>query len=406
MPFFRYTVKNADGRTVTETAEAASASALAASLRAAGMAVLRMREISEREAADEGLPPRWHPSWLLRMAPFDAELGYRQLATMLRGGVSILQALRMAAEQARRPRAARTWRRIASAVARGGSLSEAMRARGRPFTEYAVQLAAVGEHSGELDRALERAADHQSAHRELLLSLTNALLYPCIAMLAAIGVSVFLVVSVLPKIEAFLAAGGAELPELTRSMLDLSAWLRDRGPALLLGLGGAAVLFAAWRRTPTGRDLTGAAALRLPMVGGIVRTAGTAVLARGFSVLLDSGLPLLDALAVSAGLLGNRRQARRVGEARRAVLRGEPLSVALARSRAFTPMLAHMTAVAETTGTFGATLGEVADFHERRLRAALRRLSILVEPLVLLLAAGLVGFVYVAFFLALFAVSG
>ena len=375
MPFFRYKARTAQGVMQAGESEAESASRLAEQLRASGWVVLGIEEARGRAARGDGLPPYWNPAWLMPVTSLDIELGFRQLASMLRSGVSILAALQTVALQSACPRA---------------------------FGEYVTQLVRVGEHSGEMDVSMTRAADHLELHRDVRMMVANALIYPCIATLMAVGVSAYLVAVVIPKISTFLETSGAKLPALTQSLIDFSAWIRLNGFSVLAVLAGCVLSWLAIRRHPAGREAQDVLLIRIPVVGRILRLSQTAIFARGTGLLIDSGVTLLDALGIVEKLLGNRRFARRIGDARLSVMRGEPLAAALERAREFFPLLVRMTAVAETTGTLGPTLDEVARFHEKLLVISIKRFSVLVEPVVIILTGVIVGFVYIAFFMALF----
>ena len=404
MACYRYRARDGSGNSREGRLEAPSAAALAQRLRADGLLVFSVEE--DGDAWDrEGLPPRFHPAWLLPTASLDLELGFRQISSMLRGGVSLTLALQTVAAQSRRPRAARAWLFLLGRIRAGESLSAAMDALPRIFREEIVQLVRVGEHSGELDSAFARAADQLAARRDVRALVANALVYPCLTLLLAVGVSVFLVVSVIPRIATFLRSGNTALPPLTQALMDVSGWIRAHGLAVLAGLAAAAA--AAWlvRLHPRGREAEDAFLLHVPVTGKILRTSGTAVFARVMSMLLESGVTLLDALRVSTRVLPNRRLARRIDSARDGVMRGEPLSAVLARAPEFLPMLPRMAAVAETTGSLGEAFGEVARFHETLLAISVKRLSAVIEPVTILVTGAIVGFVYVSFFLALFSMA-
>ena len=325
MPIFRYKARTAQGQMQTGEADAENASRLAEQLRASGWVVLKIEETRGRAARGEGLPPLWNPSWLVPITSLDIELGFRQLASMLRSGVSVLAALKTVALQSGCPRASTVWLDLEASIRKGGNLSDAMDRHRRVFGEYVTQLTRVGEHSGEMDISLTRAADHLELHRDVRMMVINALIYPCIATLMAIGVTVYLVAVVIPKISTFLEASGAKLPQLTQSLLTFSAWIRLNGLEVLAVVAGCVAAWIAIRRNPMGREAQDVLLLRIPIVGRILRLSQTAIFARGMSLLIDSGVTLLDALGIVEKLMSNRRFAVRIGEAKMSVMRGEPL---------------------------------------------------------------------------------
>ena len=406
MPVFKATIRDRDGirRNLSRVGNAKGE--VIAALRAEGCVVVGIEEARGTERKIAGLPPPWHPAWLRRMGSFDVEIGFQQLASMVRSGVSILLALETVADQAMSPRASLVWHAVRDKVASGTGLSEALAAQRGRFNEVVVQLVRVGEQSGELDSALLHAAAQLESQRNLRALVVNALMYPVFATVMAVAVSVFLVVGVIPRIAEFLEAGGAQLPAMTQMLVDAASWMRANGLAVLAVVAGLVAAFFAVRAFPPGRLALDTAALKLPVTGRIRRLSGTAVFARAMEMLVQSGVTLLSSLEVSRTLLGNRRLRGRIAGAYEAVLRGEPLAPSLKRAREFMPMLSQMVAVGETTGSLGDAFGEVAHFHEKMLAIAIRRFSAVIEPLMIVVVGGIVGFVYLAFFLALFSMAG
>ena len=269
-----------------------------------------------------------------------------------------------------------------------------------------MQLVRVGEATGNLDTALRGSAEHLERTRQMRLTVLNALAYPAIVTLLAVGVAAYLVLAVIPKIQKYIGGRGRGLPPLTQTLLDVTAFVQAWLPHCAAGLAAAGLALFFIYRWPPGRLALDGFLLKLPVVGGVLRLAGTAVLARGLGVLLESGVTLLDSLQTTERLVGNRALGSRIAAARETVLRGGTLAGALADGRAFMPMLGRMVAVGESAGTLAPVLGEVARFHENQLLVVIRRMSVLIEPVVILVVGGIVGFVYIAFFLALFSLAG
>jgi type II secretory pathway component PulF len=398
MPDFRYITRDAKGLTQRGTLSASTVEALAAELRGRGLLVVEVEPV--RGGGRSGAASGWLPA-----TRFDAETGLQQLATMLHSGLSLLSALRTVAEQARRARAMAVWSDVAERIEQGASFARALAAHPRVFSEHVVQLVRVGESSGNLDAALRSAADHLERARQMRLTVFNALMYPAIVAVMAAGVTGFLVIGVIPKLEKYLGGRGRTLPAITQNLLDAVAWLQHWAPQLGVLAGAAVVALLLVYRWPPGRLLLDRGLLRIPVIGRVLRLAGTATLARSLSVLVESGVTLLDSLRTVAQLLGNRALAARVESARETVLGGGTLATALSGAE-FMPMLPRMVAVGESAGTLATVLQEVAAFHEAQLVAAIRRMSLLIEPVVILLVGGIVGFVYIAFFVALFSLTG
>lgn len=399
---YSLTIQDANGVRRTITREAETSTEAVAAARTEGLLVL-----SAAEAKGVGtLPGALHPAWLLPMTGFDVEMGLRQLASMLKSGVTLAQALETVADQARNPRSTRTWRRIRDAILSGSTFADALMAQGRRFGELVVRLARVGEHSGELGLALTRSAEQLEARRNLRTMLVNALVYPILAVVMTIGVSAFLVIGVIPKISAFLQASGAQLPAMTQMLVDFSDWTIRNGLWILGSVGCVVGVWIAVRLVPAGREAQDALLLRLPVVGRVLKLSATAMFARAMETMISSGVTLLEALEVGAKLLTNRRYRRRLTVAHDEVMRGASLATALGEAREFLPMLSRMAAVGEMTGALAETFGETARFHETMLAVAIKRFGVLIEPVMIGITGSIVGFVYIAFFLAIFSLAG
>ncbi len=403
MPAYRFTTRDVTGAVRGGTLVAAGMEALTAELRGRGLLVVDVEEVAgPSKAGGVTWDPRsWRPPGAL-----DVSMGCLQLATMLRSGLSLLSSLRTVAEQSSRKRVGAVWDGVADRIERGSTFAAALEAEKNVFPEQVIQLAKVGEATGNLDAALGRASEHLERSRQMKLTVFNALAYPLIVMLLAVGVAGFLVLFVIPKLQKYLSGAGRNLPAITQNLLDVSAFMQEWLPVFAVLALASAVGFWALRRWPPGRIAIDGMILRIPIIGGILRLAGTAVFSRGLGVLLESGVTLLDSLGTVENLLGNRSLRQRVARAREAVLRGGTLAAPLDEAGFFMPMLPRMVAVGESAGTLVQTLDEVAKFHENQLVVVIRRMSVLIEPVVILLVGGIVGFVYIAFFAALFSIAG
>jgi type IV pilus assembly protein PilC len=400
MPAFLYNVRDASGARFSGELESASSSAAAAELRGRGLIVITVEEAQQSSSARG-----WSPSELLWIRSLDIEISLYQLATLLRSGLTLLSALRLVAEQAERGRLLRVWEEVVITIEGGRTFADAL-AQHPCFNRLVVQLVSVGEQTGHLGPVLERAAAALEKRRTLRASLITTLMYPAIVFLLAIGLAVYMVIGVLPKLQVFLRAMGKKLPPMTQRLLDISDWIQINGITTVIiavTLLIALVMVFLW---PPGRAVIDALALRIPLLGKAFRTAGTALFATCFSALLSSGVTLIEALRVTERLMGNRRLASIVTTAREQVMQGEPLARHLDRPHGFMPMLSRMVAVGESSGTLDNVLDEVVRFHETQLERLIKRLTALIEPAVIVTVGSVVGYVYLSFFMALFAATG
>ena len=403
MPTFRYLTRDTSGVSQDGTLTASSREMLSAELRGRGLLVLEVEQVEDRHSRSV---ITWNPVTWLPAKSFDVEMGFQQLSAMLNSGLSLLGALRTVAEQARRVRAAAAWHDVADRIEQGATFGDALQAQKGMFSEHVVQLVKVGEVTGNLDTALRGSAEHLERTRQMRLTVMNALAYPAIVTLLAVGVAGFLVLVVIPRIQKYLGGRGRSLPAITQNLLDVSSFIQTYLMHFGIGVAAASLAFYFIYRWPPGRLALDGLFLKLPVVGGVLRLSGTAVLARGLGVLLESGVTLLDSLNTVERVVGNRALAARIAEARESVLRGGTLAGALSGKRTFMPMLGRMVAVGESAGTLAPVLGEVARFHENQLLVTIRRMSVLIEPVVIIVVGSIVGFVYIAFFVALFSLAG
>lgn len=406
MPTFAFTARDEHGGQRTGAEEAASAGELASALRERGWLVLDVRQAKESEgiSTDRAMELINPLNWL-GVRSQDVELSMLQLAVMIRSGLSLMAALKTVGEQSRRSGMRRVWDDVQERIQGGSGLADAMNEH-RCFPRFVIQLVRVGEHTGHLDPVLNRASAALERRRQLKSSLVTAMTYPVIVLVAALGVTVFMLLFAIPRLQTFLYAMGRDLPATTRALVDVSAFLQAYTGRVTLGIVTAliaAVMVYLW---PPGRYWMDRLSLRIPMIGVIFRLGSTASFARNLGILLQSGVTLLEALRTVEQTHYNRYLVSRVTNARLQVMQGGNLADPLGIGGAFMPMLASMVAVGESSGTLDHVLEEVARFHELQLEAMIRQLSTIIEPIIIVVVGGIVGFVYVSFFVALFAASG
>jgi type IV pilus assembly protein PilC len=327
------------------------------------------------------------------------------MSMMLRSGLDLIGALQTIKKQTSSRALARVLTTMIPAISGGQGLAAAM-ADASIFPPIAVQLVSVGEETGKLSQVLEQAAKHMAQRRTAIAEVRVALAYPVIVALAAVTIAVYLVFAVIPELEKFLNAMGRKLPQMTQSLVDLSRWCQVNGATTLVSLITMLIGLALVTRWPPGRLFIDRWCLRLPLIGSILRLSGTATLASSLAVMIRSGIKLLEALTVIERLQANRFLAAHVAAARHSVVRGEDFAKTLATPHGYMPMLTSMLEVAQRTGQLDATLDDVAKFCEVELQAKIKRLSMLVEPAIIVVAGGIVGYVYMAFFMALISAGG
>lgn len=404
MPTFAFTARDPRGRTQRGNQQAASALELATQLRSRGWLVLDVSPVAID--TDSVLLAYINPRGWLPVRSIDVEMALNQLAVMLRSGLTLLAALGTSAEHADRLRLQRILRQVSTKIQEGHSFSEAL-SEHACFSQLTVQLVKVGEQTGNLDVVLERAAEAMERSRNLKSQVLAAITYPAIVLVAALGVTAFMILFVVPKLQIFLRVLGKKLPPTTQLLVDLSNWIQTNGITALITTVVVLLTVVILYSVPQGRLMIDRMLLRIPILGRIFRVAATALFARALCIMIRSGVTVLEALRTITRLGANRYLTTVVDAARQRVFAGGGLAEALSEARhGFMPMLGRMTAVGETAGTLDEVLDEVATFHESLLAVLIKQLSALVEPAIIVFVGGVVGFVYISFFLAMYAAAG
>ena len=405
MPNYNYMARDRAGRILRGALIAESPNILRSTLQSLGMQLVSLDVRPEAMISWRAISQRCNPFRWLPPRSRDVEVALQQLAMMLRSGLDLLGALKTIKYQTSSPALARIMSQMIPEISRGQTLAAAM-AQAAVFPPIAVQLVTVGEETGKLGQVLEQAAKHIAMRRTTVAEVRLALAYPVIVAVAAVAIAVYLVLAVIPELQKFLSSMGRKLPQMTQSLVDLSLWCQVNGATALVVLVSALVGLILVTQWPPGRMFIDACCLRLPIVGSILRLSGTATLAGSLAVMIRSGIKLVEALTITERLQANRVLAARVTAARQAVVRGEGFAQTLATPHGYVPMLASMLEVAQRTGQLEATLEDVAKYCQAELQAKIKRLSMLVEPAIIVFAGGIVGYVYMAFFMALISAGG
>jgi type IV pilus assembly protein PilC len=328
-----------------------------------------------------------------------------KLSALVSAGVPIVRSLSLMSAQQKMPLFKRALESITAEVNQGGSLGSAMRQWPQVFDRLSIAMVEAGEAGGVLDETLKRLAKLLEDNARLQNQIKGAMGYPVavltIAILVFLGMTIFLI----PTFAGIFEDLGAELPLFTQLMLDLSKLLRS--PFSLVLAGGLAVgawLFSRYYATYNGRRRVDAVLLKLPLFGDLLQKTATAQFCRTFSSLSRAGVPILLSLEIVRETTGNSIISDAIINSRNDVLEGIPLSVALARKQVFPEMAVSMLAIGEETGGLDAMLAKVADFYEDEVAAAVKALTSMLEPAMIVIVGGIVGSILLAMYLPMFSI--
>ncbi len=332
----------------------------------------------------------------------DLALMTRQLATLVQSGTPLEEALLAVSQQSEKPRLSRLLLAVRARVLEGMSLAQGLAEFPNVFPELYRATVAAGEQSGHLDRVLERLADYTEARQAIRQKIQLALFYPAILTVIAIGVAVLLMTYVVPQVVQVFDNLGQELPMLTRLLIAFSDFLREWGLLLLLGLVIAGVGMLWLLRRPGPRRVWHRLLLRLPLVSRLVRGINTGRFARTFSILVASGVPVLEAMRIGAGVIANIPMREAVENAARRVREGTSIHKALEESGQFPPMMLHLIASGEASGQLENMLERAAISQEREIETLIATFLGLFEPLMIVSMGGMVLLIVMAILLPIF----
>jgi len=405
MKRFAYLALNNQGQEVKGKMEAQDQEAAILVLKKQGLRILEIKTI---RGASGFLGQANFSDWLASQRSVTTSsliFFFRQLSFMLRSGLSLSHALNLAKDQVSNPRLNLTIRLMLKDIESGHSLSQTMKKHPQVFSEMAINLIIAGETTGDLGIMMERLADHISKKAALRGQVINAMIYPSVVVIAAIGVGVFMVVKIIPKFAKFLLGKGRALPPSTQMLIDISDYLRTNGVFIIMGLIALIITILIFYQTRPGRLAIDSLLLRLPVIGSLLVNAAMAQLSWTLSILLRSGITIFDAMKVTANLLPNRVYFNQLHQAAEQILQGKDVARSLSHPQ-IPPLVVHMIAVGENSGSLDDVLQELGVYYENLLELAIKRLSAMIEPAMILVIGSMVGFVYYAFFQALFSLVG
>ncbi len=396
MPTFQYRAYRADGRETSGSVDSDNIRTARERLKQQGLLP------TELIAADEAPAKGVRLAFRSGVTVAELSLFTRRLATLVSSSVPIHEALTALLEQERPGELRKVLGRVRERLSEGAGLAKALGQEPRIFSESYVSMVAAGEASGALDQVLERLADFLEGQEAVRGKVTSALAYPILMVVVGSGVMLFLLAFVIPKITGVFADNKAALPFITVALIAVSNALR-KGWWLILALVAGGVF--AYRRLAAKEEFRlkrDRLLLRLPFVGPLVQRLVLSRFARVLGLLLASGVPVIRALEITGEAVVNRAYRAILAEARVELAEGGKLSACLARSSIFPPLLVHMIAVGEKSGTLEGMLEKSGSAYEREFEATVGRFLALLEPL-LVLAMGLaVGLVVVAVLLPIF----
>ena len=398
MGAFEYTAVDAGGRERKGVLEGDTARQVRQILRDQNLLPVTVSEVAQTESRRRTA----QFSFRRGVSAADLSLLTRQIATLVRSGLPLEEALLAVSEQTEKPRVRSIVMGVRAKVMEGHTLADGLGDFPAVFPELYRATVAAGEQSGHLDTVLERLADYTESREQLRSRTVNAMLYPVMLFIVCVGIVSLLLTFVVPKIVKQFENSKAELPILTKGLIAISDFFRNWGLLVLAGLVIAIVAFVRWLRDPAARRRFHAFLLRIPLFGKVVRGTNTARFARTFATLTSSAVPVLEALRISGEVVTNLPMRDAVQVAADRVREGAPIGRSLGTSKMFPPMMIHLIASGETSGELETMLDRAATNQEREMDAILSAAVGLLGPLMILVMGGLVLMIVLAMLLPIF----
>jgi type IV pilus assembly protein PilC len=327
----------------------------------------------------------------------------RQFSVMINAGVAIVRCLGVLSEQCPNPKLKKALVGISGEVQQGNNLSESMAKYPECFDQLYVSMVEAGEAGGVLDEVLNRLSSLLEDMARLQNQIKSAMAYPvavgCLAILAFLGMTLFLI----PVFAGIFKGLGTELPALTQFMLDLSGFLRSPLVVLpIFGIAGAVFLFKKYYASPIGRVQIDGMMLKMPLFGPLNEKTAVARFCRVFGTLTRSGVPILQALEIVCNTIPNKVISNSVADAMNEIQQGGMMSLALQRGKVFPSLAIQMISIGEETGELDSMMMKVADFYEDEVEQAVKALTSVIEPLMMVGIAAMVGTILLSMYLPMF----
>ncbi|RBP49881.1 type II secretion system F family protein [Arenicella xantha] len=333
----------------------------------------------------------------------DISFASRQMATMIGAGIPIAQTLRGIGKGHDSQAMEKLMLELAREVESGTSLSNSLKKHPKYFNRLFTSLTEAGEESGKLDTMLERVATYNEKLEAIKSKVKSAMMYPTIVLFIACLVTILLLLFVIPQFEVLFQGVGADLPTLTRVIVDMSKWMQSYWWIFVLVVAGGFVsFFAAYKRSEKMKFAIDRLLIRLPMFGPILKKSSLARFARTLSIVFGAGVPLVDGMDTVGAATGNRVYQKAVSDVKADISTGRGLENSMAQTKMFPNMMLQMVASGEESGELEVMLDKVADFFEREVDDAVEALSSIIEPLMIAVLGGIIGTMVLAMYMPIF----
>jgi type IV pilus assembly protein PilC len=426
MANFKYSAVGSDGRTISGSLAVDNHQAAVEELRRRNLMPLKIEEKGGRvrpepngRAAPSAPPPSAGAPPGPKKGLFSMDISFggakpgvrkkdetvlftRQLSTLIGAGIPLLESMEILRDQAESRQFGMLLDRVIDDVRSGQDLSSSLNKFPKVFSNVYVSMIRAGEASGQLDDILVRLAEYMEATQRLKRDIKSAMTYPVVSLVMIFGITAFLMIAIVPKFKEVFTSLDVELPGLTKFILKVSDFCQEQWAIMIAGFVVVIMLIKIYKKTEKGSRHWDWLVLHLPVFGPLFRKVGLSRFSKTFATMLKSGVPILGALEIVSETAGNRLISDAIDDARDSVREGESLAKPLADSGMFPPMVTRMIGVGEKTGALEALLDKVSEFYDEQVRATVKQLTSLIEPIMIAVMGVMVGTICLSVFLPIF----
>ena len=332
----------------------------------------------------------------------------RQLATLVNAGLPLMRGIEVLKRQMKDPQMQEALAGISDNIAAGGTFSESLTAYPKIFDKLYINMVKAGEAGGVLEVVLGRLAEFAEKSERIKNKVKGAMIYPCVVLVAAVGITWFLLVMVIPKFKQVFndMLGGQALPQITELVIQASEFMQNNGLQIGAAVVALIILFKVVAKTEKGAYLLDVAKLKMPVTGTLTQRSAVSKFTRTLGTLLSSGVPILQSLMITRDTTGNRVLTNAIQNVHDAVKEGEPMTQPLSQCKVFPPMVVSMVEVGEETGALADMLTRIANTYDDEVDNAVAGMTAAIEPALIIVLAVVVGTIVVAMFMPMIKIIG
>lgn len=401
MARYAFTAKNKNGQQSKGEIEATTEADARVRLKGQGFEVLTMVRTGSNSQPGSGVGGLFAPKVKSR----DLQIFTRQFATLINAGIPVVDALKILGEGLPPGPLKEGAIHVRTQIEGGRRLAESMGQRPAVFNKLYCNMIQAGEEAGILDSILNRLSIYLEKAEKIRNQVTGALVYPAVIIFISMLVITGILVFIIPKFQEFYAGAGKAPPALTTFVVGMSQGLIHYWYLVVGFFALGPFLLKAWINTPAGRDAFDRFLIKAPIFGEVTRKASVARLSRTLSTLLSSGVGVLEAIEIAARTSGNIVIEQALLRSKESVSQGRPFAAPLAKEKVFPDMVVQMISIGEQSGTMDNMLGKIADFYEDEVENAVKAMTSLIEPLLMVVLGGIIAFLVVAMYLPIFGMA-